>query len=540
MKKDRLIKSILTAAVSGVILITGVLSQAPMEVKADGELPVTVTSATIAGENVVVNAAAAAVPASDDGIYYLFAEKVYQAAPSGAAVATTAAGPAATFVFPLGYNTAANHLYDKFQVAVKQGGAIVPVSAGKYITNPEVLGGNAAPRKNNGKKGLILDSAKIGNGNTEAMQLGVQQAAYNINLEDVIGGNGQIAYPYNGKVYTFDSASVAQYDHCVVTATVQGMGMTMVLLNPRVKGEEFMIAPSARSGRCSYYMMNTQEEKGLEYLEAVVSFLANRYNGKNGCGQVDNWVVGNEVNAKNIWNYSSTSDQMAYAQQYADELRVCYNAIKSRNANAHVCVSLDQNWTKVQAVGSYYSARSTLEAINACIVSQGNIDWALAEHPYNYPMTWTSFWTPRSEEDLTMILHNIDTPYLSMQNIEVLTDYMSLPTMRNTKGNVRPILLTEIGYPSTQGEQAQAAAIVYAYQRAMTNRYIDMIIFNRQTDHQLEVSQGMPVGLTRQDGTPKLSYIYYQKMNGPEAQTYIQQAAAYMGITDWNAAMMAR
>ena len=141
MKKDRLIKSILTAAVSGVILITGVLSQAPMEVKADGELPVTVTSATIAGENVVVNAAAAAVPASDDGIYYLFAEKVYQAAPSGAAVATAAAGPAATFVFPLGYNTAANHLYDKFQVAVKQGGAIVPVSAGKYITNPEVLGG---------------------------------------------------------------------------------------------------------------------------------------------------------------------------------------------------------------------------------------------------------------------------------------------------------------------------------------------------------------------------------------------------------------
>lgn len=540
MKKNHLFKSLLTAALAGVILLSGVLTQAPMEAQADEGLPVAINSVTIAGDNVVVNAAAAAVPASDDGLYYLFAEKVYQATPAGAAVATAPAGAAVTFVCPLGYNTAANHLYDKFQVAVKQGGALVPVSAGKYITNPEVLGGNCAPRKNSGKKGLILDSAKIGNGNTEAMQLGVQQAAYNIYLEDVIGGNGKIAYPYNGKVYTFDSASIAQYDHCVVTATIQGMGMTMVLLNQKVKGEEFMIAPSARSGKCSYYMMNTQEEKGLEYLEAVVSFLAQRYNGMNGCGQVDNWVIGNEVNAKNTWNYSSTTDQMAYAQQYADELRVCYNAIKSRNANAHVCVSLDQNWTKVQNPGAYYSARSTLEAINACIVSQGNIDWALAEHPYNYPLTWTSFWTPKDEEALTMIQHTIDTPYLSMQNIEVLTDYMGLPAMRNTKGNVRPILLTEIGYPSTQGEEAQAAAIVYAYQRAMTNRYIDMIIFNRQTDHALEVSQGMPVGLTRQDGTPKLAYTYYQKMNGPEAQTYIQKAASFIGIADWNAEMRAR
>ena len=50
----------------------------------------------------------------------------------------------------------------------------------------------------------------------------------------------------------------------------------------------------------------------------------------------------------------------------------------------------------------------------------------------------------------------------------------------------------------------------------------------------------MPVGLTRPDGTPKMAYLYYQKMSGPEAQTYINKAAAYMGITDWNAAMMAR
>ena len=95
-------------------------------------------------------------------------------------------------------------------------------------------------------------------------------------------------------------------------------------------------------------MMNTSEQKGLEYLEAVVSFLANRYNGRNGQGQIDNWVIGNEVNAKHVWNYSTVTDEIAYAQLYVDSLRVCYNAIKSKNANATVCISLDQNWTHVE------------------------------------------------------------------------------------------------------------------------------------------------------------------------------------------------
>ena len=226
-------------------------------------------------------------------------------------------------------------------------------------------------------------------------------------------------------------------------------------------------------------------------------------------------------------------DITTYAQLYADSLRICYNAIKSRNANAYVCCSFDQNWTAVNNAG-YYSARSLMEAMNACIIAQGNFDWCLAEHPYNYPMNWTSFWTPKNEKAASMIQHTIDTPYISMENIEQLTDYMCQNGMRNTKGAVRPILLTEVGYSSTQGEEAQACAIVYAYQRAVTNQYIKMIVFNRQTDYPVEVSQGLAVGLTRQDGSRKLAFEFFQQMNGGNAGAYIQRAAAYMGISDWN------
>ena len=530
--------SALSLAVATTALVLSAFSLNSVRAEAAGTGAVTINSVSISGENVVVNVSASDLPSSDDGVYYLFAEKPYQGAPAGNPIASLPVSGSAVFSVPLGYQTANCHLYDKFQVAVKQGGAFVSVAGAKYITNPEALAAGSPGRKNNGKKGLILDGAKIGNGNTESTQLGVQQGAYNINLTDVIGGNGAIQYGYNGKTYYFDSSYMSQYDHCVRTSTNQGMGMTMVLLNPYSRGEEFMISPSARGGigRSSYYLMNTSEDKGLEYLEAVVSFLAQRYNGKNGCGQVDNWVIANEVNAKNVWNYSGIADEMTYAQLYADSVRVCYNAIKSRNANAYVCISLDHNWTHTHNT-SYYSARSMLEAVNACISAQGNINWGLAEHPYNYPMAWTSFWTPKNPEK---IVHSIDTPYISMENIEQLTDYMCQPAMRAPGGGVRPILLTEIGYSSTQGEEAQAAAIVYAYQRCMTNQYIKLIAFNRQTDYPVEVRQGLSVGLTRQDGSRKLAFEFYQGMNGPNAGAYIGRAASYMGISDWNAAMRAR
>ena len=533
--------SALLGTVLGAVVVLSAFSKCGVNSQAAGTGAVSIGSASIAGSNVVVNVSASDLPSSDDGQFYLFAEKVYQAGPAGAPVASAPIGASVSFTVPLEYKTTSCHLYDKFQVAVKQGGAFVAVTGARYITNPEALATSSPARKNNGKKGLILDGAKIGNGNTESVTLGVQQGAYNINLEDVIGGNSQVAYEYNGKTYYFDSAYLSQYDHCVRTSTNQGMGMTMVLLNPYAKGEEFMISPYARGGlgRCSYYLMNTSEDTGLEYLEAVVSFLAWRYNGQNGFGQVDNWVIANEVNAKNAWNHTDVSDLMTYARLYANELRVCYTAIKSRNANAYVCCSVDQNWTHTHNA-SYFSARSFLEAMNACICAEGNIDWALAQHPYNYPMTWTSFWTPKDAKAASMIQHNINSPYISMENIEQLTDYMCQPAMLNTKGAVRPILLTEVGYSSNQGEEAQAAAIVYAYQRAATNRYINMIVFNRQTDIEPEVSQGLPVGLTRQDGSRKLAFEYYQQMNGANAGEYIQRAAAYMGIGDWAAAMNAR
>ena len=239
------IYSALTRTALSALAALSVFSFATVYAKAEGNGSVAITSASINndGEKVTVNASVQAMPQSDNGMLYLFAEKVYQNEPAGAPVASVPMNSAVTFSFPLDYKTTQCKLYDKFQVAVLSGGVFVPVSGTRYITNPEVLAKSSPKRKNNGKKGLILDGAKIGNGNTEATQLGVQQAAYNINLEDIIGGNGGVVFEYNGKTYNYDSSYLSQYDHAVRTCTQQGMGVTIVLLNPYVPGEEFIKSP---------------------------------------------------------------------------------------------------------------------------------------------------------------------------------------------------------------------------------------------------------------------------------------------------------
>ncbi len=491
--------------------------------------------------DVVVKAQPQGQVPSDDGKLYLFPWKVYNAGLVGGpiATATIVRNKILELKADIHYNSEESLLFDKFVVATKQNGLFTAVSSPKYISNPELFSTDPSPRKNAGKKGLIMDTAKIGN--TKARELGVQQASFNIFLSDLLTGNGEVKFNYNGKTYGYDNVKLGAYDYVIKSLSDQGMAVTIVILNPWVAGCEYMVSPHARAGNRSkalYYMLNTEEKEAVETLEATMAFLAWRYNGKMGFGQVDNWIIGNEVNVRDMWNYAEPMSLNAYAQLFADQLRICYTAIKSTNSNAEVGFSLDQVWN--ENVSGTYTARATLDAINSCISAQGNFDWFLSEHPYPVPLVWSKFWEPKSNLYASKVTHDAATPYLTMENIEVLTDYMCQPAFRNTKGQVRPIMLTEVGYNSLQGEDVQSAALCYAFQRCMNNRYITNFIYNRQTDDPTECAGGLACGLTTANDTHKMAFDTFRDMDGPNAQALIEQSAAVMGITDWGAAMMAR
>ena len=144
-----------TAVLIGTVLMTGmaVLTDGA-EAEAAG-YAVTVKTCLIQGTNVVVLVSASGVPASDDGLYHLYAEDVYGSGVTETEVASAAAGKNAQFAFALGKNTANSNLYKKFVVAVKKGGALTQVSAAAYITNPEVCATHTTARMNVGKKGIL-------------------------------------------------------------------------------------------------------------------------------------------------------------------------------------------------------------------------------------------------------------------------------------------------------------------------------------------------------------------------------------------------
>lgn len=188
----------------------------------------------------------------------------------------------------------------------------------------------------------------------------------------------------------------------------------------------------------------------METLAAVGAFLAQRYR-DNDHGIVMNWIVGNEVNVRSDWNYMQYVDLDTYAREYANAVRVFYNSIKSMNANARVYVSMDQQWNRDLSSKNSYDVRDLLVSMNQVISTEGNIDWGLADHPYAYPLTNTTFWNS-SGKIQKLITNSENTSIVTMQNINVITNFLQKEEMLTADGEVRPVILSELGYSSSQGE----------------------------------------------------------------------------------------
>lgn len=491
------------------------------------------------GETVTLNATSDA--ASDDGNLYLFAEPIYSAGITTSPIASAPAAGNVSFTVPLNHDTGESVLYSRFYVATMAGGTYVPLNTGSYITNPEAIADHTIGRMNEGqKKGLLVDPAKLGT--NELDDLGVKQAIYNIPVSNILGPTTNASYPtinyaYNGRNYQFNGLVVAEYDNIFNILNSKGIAITAVILNNNTGQFPYMIHPMARTGACNYYAFNTAEPDGVNTIEAIGSFLASRYSGD--VAHVDNWIIGNEVTAQSSWNWLGTSDLNVYVDEYAKSVRLFYNAIKSENANANIYISIDQQWDRNRHDPGNFDGRDLIDTFNANIISGGNINWDVACHPYPVPLTWASYWNGGAYYR-NLVKHNPATPFLTMENIEVLTDYLTTPGFLNQQGGVRSVICSEVGYTSAQGEPLQAAAFVHGYLQAANNQHIDGIMINRETDVVAEIAQGLAFGLTNVDGSHKMIYDYYKYIDTDNAGSYMSGAAAVMGISDWGSVIYAR
>ena len=497
----------------------------------------TIASAVIAGSNVNVTASGSTTTA--DGILHLYAFQPFESGAAGSAVAggtdvaQAPAGATAAFSFALSKNSANSNLFKKFAVVGNVNGALIQLSGFHYITNPEACATHTTGRLYHGKKGIIPSSTMLGTNDMQA--LGIQQVSYNLNLGQLVTGGG-VNYTYNGKKYSFNAGIVSQYDFLIPLLNKKGVQVSMVLLND-LAGNGVLIHPlatdaAAQGAAPHYYALNTANQAGTDELAAVASFLGSRYSGQH--GKIDNWIIGNEVNARADWNYMTPVDISTFAAEYEKAVRIFYNGIRSENANAQVYASVDPQWSRASNAALYYGSKPFLDSFNAIAKAGGDYDWHVAVHPYDIPLYDPNAWSQGAHAS-----HSQSSPYITMQNIDVLTDYLSQASLISPTGQVRSVLCSEVGYTSLSagGEQTQAAAIIYGYTQAMANQHIDGFILSREQDDAGEIGQGLANGVCNLDTSHKLGWSWYQQADSAAIQA---QAAQAIGVSSLQSILTAR
>ena len=468
-------------------------------ITAEAASGVAIGGVLIQGAEVVVSAQG--TTASDDGMYHLVASDVNQTAPAGTDVAQAPVAAAASFSVPLAKGTANSMLYKKFTVCVMNGGALKPASNSMYITNPEACASFAPGRMDFGKKGVLPELLKAVADKNQPATLGAKQVNLNIPVSQL--GN------------------LAGYDYSVMKYNKLGMQVNVIILVDGNSPSEYFNPYSYDGlGAHNYYGMNANTAEGISKLQYAASYLAKHYAGT-GHGQVDNFIIGNEVNAWWLWNYMNCGSNDVFMQEYAKAFRIMYNGIKSENATANVYTCIDHQWSRAEA--SYYiSGKEFLTKLNTIIKSEGNVDWRVAIHPYNAPL-----YAPNAWETSKNVSHSQSTPYVTVANIDVLTDFLCTPDMLSSTGAVRSVKMSEVGYVSHEGEALQAASLVYAYLVAENNRYVDGIVVTREMDHPEELAQGLSYGLCNLDGSQKMGFSFYQNAGSADI---IAQASAAAGV----------
>ncbi len=522
-------QTIIEAIVSGGKAVTDALAGRPETVEMTDENRdnfVTINNCLIEDKSKVrIELSSEGVPKSDDKYYYLFQEATYEdgIAEGAEPIAKTYKNEETSFTINLNKGSEDSRLFSKFTIAVKQGDEYVSISHPKYITNPEACAGYSyGGMKHSSIKGILPDPLRIG----ELADLNVSYCAYNIPLSHILVPSGGIAYSYGGVTYHFNTGVINNYDDLFKRLNNMGIDVAAIVLNnANTSTYPALTHPSARRGSTApYYMFNAADEAGVKACAAVASFLAGRYSGS-GHGNVSMWIIANEVNARKEYNYMPYVDVNTYTIAFTRAFRVFYNAIKSQNAAAKVYFSIDQRWTLNSSKTGDYDAKDVLDILANSFNEYGDVDWGLAAHPYSYPNGNTAFW--KSTKYTT---HDISTPVISMDNLEVLTNYMQTEPMLNPDGKIRSIILSEMGYSSTSGETMQAAAFAYAYSIMEKNGHIDALMLSRQTDASDEIAAlGLALGLETTGGKHKYIYNVFKYIDTDKRKDVISFAYDIVG-----------
>jgi len=449
---------------------------------------------------------------SSDGYYYL----VYVDSNSGKVKKTVGKvkkpeKAKRKITFKLNISGHPEYAQGKFAIGIKKSkSAYSVISPKSYVSNPEKLSTNTAAYFVPGtKKGIQATDIN------ELTDTKSKTVFFNLYISDLMRkDSGVETYKYNGKTYHFNG--LYGYVYLVQQCNAKGIQVTAQISIDRNASTQSFITGNSPYAETAYYGWNTDNSTTRQTMEAMFAYLGEKF-GKNNC-YISNWILGNEVNSASGYYYVGNVSFSKFISMYSEAFRCLYNAVKSSRGSSKVFICLDNCWNQKNAFTICYSARSTLESFAAKISDmQKDVNWNLAYHAYNQPLSDSQFWSGANASMFTSDANT--TTFITMRNIQTLTDYV-----KNRFGSNTRIILSEQGFSSTYGGQAnQAAAIALAYYKAACNPMIDAFIIRSYKDEAHEVAQGLAMGLKDANGKKKTAYNVFKNMDSSHSLKYTEK-----------------
>ena len=449
---------------------------------------------------------------SSDGYYYL----VYVDSNSGKVKKTVGKvkkpeKAKGKITFKLNISGNPEYAQGKFAIGIKKSkSAYSVISPKSYVSNPEKLSTNTAAYFVPGtKKGIQATDIN------ELTDTKSKTVFFNLYISDLMRkDSGVETYKYNGKTYHFNG--LYGYVYLVQQCNAKGIQVTAQISIDKNASTQSFITGNSPYAETAYYGWNTDNSTTRQTMEAMFAYLGEKF-GKNNC-YISNWILGNEVNSASGYYYVGNVSFSKFISMYSEAFRCLYNAVKSSRGSSKVFICLDNCWNQKNAFTICYSARSTLESFAAKISDmQKDVNWNLAYHAYNQPLSDSQFWSGANASMFTSDANT--TTFITMRNIQTLTDYV-----KNRFGSNTRIILSEQGFSSTYGGQAnQAAAIALAYYKAACNPMIDAFIIRSYKDEAHEVAQGLAMGLKDANGKKKTAYNVFKNMDSSNSLKYTEK-----------------
>ncbi len=350
---------------------------------------------------------------------------------------------------------------------------IVPIYADHYQTPKSI-------------KGVLID---------EHSQI---QDAVDVNASQVVL-NFPLSWAFTGQLYTCQEL-YTKLDKAGITVTL------IVLNDWNASGYNSNLLPvSAPVEGVNYYGFNTSTEAGLQATREAAKKVTAAFKD---C--VSNWVIGNEVNDGQAWNYLGQMDIDSYCANYATAYRTWYDTIKGSNSLANVYMPFDFRWNCGQVDGYKYAVKDMLPRLNNYLK---DTDYGIAWHAYP-----EEFSDPVFSDD-QYAKESADTPIINLKNLHILTDYMQKSEMLSPSGKVRHLILSEQGFTSEspahggEDQELQAQCIKEAYEAAKANPYVEAFLLNRMKDAEALLGQHYAFGLIDVNGNKKKSYETYKSLS---------------------------